>query len=225
MKLRRWFQVVFTGACLLGLAGAADATVIQYAATGTSQSQPVSATATITTGTNSLSIVLTNLESNPTSISQSISGIELNLSSTPTSAALSSATGSLIDLSGGVAVPVSGSISHWSAALSGGAVYLATAGTGAPGGQPIDLIIGPAPYTNANSSFGSHQPHIQTTATFNLTVPGITSTTVVTAAAIEFGTTPDAIVSAVKTPEPMSLLLLASGVVGLGLVRRRLRAA
>jgi len=199
----------------------ANATVIEFDATGSSGNQPVDATALFTTSAGSLTVVLTNLEVNPKSISESISGIEFQLSNTPKSAAVSSDTGQLINLSGSVATPIAGTPNRWSAALSKGTIDLSALG----GGQPSQLIIGPGPYTNANSGFTKFNPQVSKTATFGLTISGISSTTTITSATFLFGTNPDGTIvgHSVRTPEPASIALLASSMVAIGLLRRKQR--
>ena len=62
-------------------------------------------------------------------------------------------------------------------------------------GQPTDLIIGPpggATYSNANSSIagnGPHNPFVNQTGTFVVTVAGVTAATNITSATFSFGTT------------------------------------
>jgi hypothetical protein len=217
-----WLLIAAVAGCVVAAAQSAHAAVIRFEAAGLSGGSPVDAMATITTGANSLSVVLTNLEASPTSIGESISGLLLDFSSTPTSAALlGTPSGELVDLVGSAMVPVKGSITRWSASQSSGTVILTAIG----GGQPTQLIIGPGPYSDSTGGFGSHQPHVLDTASFSLKVNGISSTVNVTSARIAFGTGADSTIvgKIVRTPEPISLVLLGSGVVVLGLCRRKLR--
>lgn len=94
---------------------------------------------------------------------------------------------------------------------------------------PAELIIGPGPYTNANGSIngnGPHNPFLDQTGAFTITgVTGLTTSSTVTAVDISFGTqasTPPG----TTTPEPGTLLLFGSGLLGIaGIVRKRLSRA
>lgn len=211
---------------------AAPAFASTWLATGAAQ-------AVITSGANSLSIDLTSLFANPTSAANEVSGIQIVLDSTPGSVSLSSASGTLIDISdGGSFTTNAGSITHWGTALSGGTIFLATAGTGAVGGKPIDLIIdGGGDYSNANPSITGRNPQIQGAGTFVLSLTGAPSP-VVKSVVFEFGTTPDSTVAGVcardcgpggGVPEPASWALMLAGFGGLGAAlrtqRRRARTA
>ena len=194
-----------------------------YLFLSTASNASVSASATIATNANSLTVVLTNLETNIVTSAQAISGIQMTLSDTPTSAALSTASGQLIDINNGSFVLDAATISHWGAGSSAATVTLETIGTFGAGGTPKNLIIGPAPYTNTNSGVANFNPYIQNTGTFSLSVPSITDHTMVTAVSFFFGTLPETTLGGIvtKAPEPMSLVLLGTGVIGLGLMRRR----
>ena len=201
---------------MLLLADVAQATVSTWTASGSLSGLPVEASATITTGTNSLIVSLSNLEA-----SLEISDIEIILSNTSSSVSLTGSTGTLIDVNPGGTFDVdSGPITHWAATLDMGQVLSAAAGNGAPPGHPFDLIIGPpgtsGTYSNANSSITTH---IQNTATFDLVANGLGPTTTVTA--VNFSFVSDAPPGVRRIPEPMSIGLLGTGLIGLAFVRRK----
>ena len=211
---------------MVAVAGQASAAVFTYSTGAQSGSDgPINGQAVITTGANSLTIALTSLINNPTSIGQEVSGIQITLAGMPGSVTLVSATGQLIDGDGN---PVAGPVDHWGTTISGGAVFLATAGTGAEAHMPKYLITGNGPYTNGNSSVDVHAPSIKNTGTFVLNIPGIANPTI-TGVKIEFGTQPESIVNAVCTagcgavPEPATwaMLIVGFGMVGAGLRQRR----
>src|SRR5215467_8093709 len=191
---------------VLLLTSAAQAISMSFTASGTGGDGPESASATVTTGAGTVTVMLSSLITNPTAAGQLVSGIQINLGGgVPATASLSSATGTTINIAPGGAVTPGGAITHWGATVSGGTIFLATAGTGAPGGSPINLIIGSGPYTNANPSITRRNPQIQNTGTFNLTTAGVTAATPINSAVFEFGTCPYSTLSGVPVPEFFSL--------------------
>jgi hypothetical protein len=178
-----------------------------------------------------VTIVLSDLQANPTDVAQLISDLDFTLSNGATSGSLTSSTGTEISIAsntgtvGSVVSPISG----WT--VSG--LHLTALG----GGQPAHLIIGPGPYTNANGSIngnGPHNPFINGSATFVLAVSGVTADTTVNSATFSFGTTAGIDVTGCvgtpgvagcntsTVPEPTTLSLLGAGLLGLGFIRRRI---
>ena len=216
----------------------AHANMFQSTASGVGGDGPISAAATITTGTDTITVALSDLIANPTSAGQLVSGIEFTLNiPLPTTGGLSSASGPTIDIGrGGTVSPDIAGITHWGAYISGGEIVLATAGKDAPPGKPINLIIGPTGPgglydNNANSSITVHNPQIQNTGIFVLSVLDVTSSTNVTGGTFLFGTSagfslPDSLIPVTAVPLPGALPLFATGLVGLGLLgwRRKKKA-
>jgi hypothetical protein len=188
----------------------------------------VDASATLMTGNGTLSITLNDLLANPTDVAQLVSDIKFgfnsDISSSGTSLTSASGTGISVGDNGSTS---SGTVSSTAWELSG--FHLTALG----GGQPVGLIIGPGgsggTYGNANGSIAGNKPHnpfYNQTATFVLSIPGVTSDTVVNSATFSFGTT--AGVDIVGVPNSVvpdggtTVLLLGAALSGLGLIRRKL---
>src|SRR5262249_33306452 len=124
---------------VLLLSSAAQAISMSFTATGSGGDGPVSAAATITTGAGTVTVMLSSFIRSPTAAGRLVRGIQITWGGgVPATASLSSASGTTINIAPGGAVTPGGPIPHWGATVSGGDIFLATAGTGAPGGSPTD---------------------------------------------------------------------------------------
>jgi hypothetical protein len=220
--------------------GAADAATL-WTFTGNSAADgAVKGTALINLVGNTLTVDLTSLLNNPTSDGQELSGVAIKLSSLASTTSLTTKTGTEINiLAGGGTSTADNVIQHWGTALSGGSIYLATAGVGALGGKPVDLIIGAGPYTNANASIRGKNPSILNTGHFVLTLTGLGSGVTVTGVNLGFGTsgtdyhtatcslptggTCDSGGPGTAVPEPATWAMMILGFGGVGAMIRRRR--
>ena len=196
----------------------------------------VNAKATITPGTNSVTVVVTSLLVNPTSDGQNLSGILFTLSGSPVGLSLFSAAGNLITINNHVGTPdLVDTIDHWGTSLAGSTICLETAGTCAVGGKPHDLIMASGSYSNANSSIEQHNPQIKDTGTFILHFTGgVNADTTITGVQFAFGTTPtikdgspctagtvNCQAPLAPVPEPSSVMLLSTTGLGIAFALRR----
>lgn len=207
------------------------------AGTGTMDLNPTAGTITITLTNN------TNLNgSSQSSDDNLIAGLLFNLNNKPTSAVtLTGTSGTLVNISASkshsaIADPdTTDTIDHWGVSnnTTTGQICLEAAGSCAVGSQPDDLILTDETNYYVNPSVLNHDPSILGTGTFIIKIPGLNadSTVVSTDVSVIYGTsgskedvtvtpgTPPA-----ATPEPASLLLVGSSLLGAaGALRRKMR--
>jgi hypothetical protein len=177
------------------VASVAGATSITYSTpSGSTQGGlPVSATATFVTGTDSLTITLTNLQANPTGVIQNLSDLAFVLSGGQTSGTLISSSGLERDVAANGTFTDGSTVATGWELETGSGLRLHVLGTAI--GPAHTIIGGPDGsnvYSNANGSIAGNDPHnpfLAGTVTFNLSVLGVTAESTVTSATFSFGTT------------------------------------
>jgi hypothetical protein len=156
-------------------------------------------------------------------ISSVLDGFSFTFSTAPSLTGItldSVIAGGVVDCSSGVCVPsavpvpplygwgVSGSLTTW----------LLAAGDGSY--KPYG-VVNPNIQTTDGIPNGQHNPYIYGPVRFTLTLAGLTEIPIITGGSFYFGTGPDVISASV--PEPTTLLLLGAGIVGIGIMGRKVR--
>jgi hypothetical protein len=211
-------------------------TVTFVTPTGSTESggHPVNASATFTTNPGSVSVTLTNLQANPTDVSQTLGAVLFMFSTFQSSGTLtSSSTTPITVASNGTFTLGSSGSTGWVVFSPLGGLELAVSGTSM-------AIIGPpgvgGTYSNANSTIagnGTNNPFSDLSATFTIANATLTAASTITVMEFVFGATQVPVNHVVgvpvpsNVPIPAALPLFATGLGALGLLgwRRKRKAA
>jgi hypothetical protein len=205
---------------------------------GTAKADPISVctgsgcsttnvTGTIVAGNGTVTITLNNnlTNSQVISVAQNISGVYFQVSGYNGGAVSLSASNSTqsTNIANNGTGTLAGAVNPtgWGAGHSGQTITVCVVcafGVTSPAGPDQTIIGGDGvgPYSSANGSIAGNDPHnpfLVGTVTFTLIVPGVTVNSTFSNVVIQFGTTATP-PQTQEVPDPASMLLLGSGLVG-----------
>ena len=199
---------------------------------------PVAAVAIFDTENGFATITIQDVLADTRSAGQLISGLEFAFGGLSGTSVLSSSSADLIQVKdrGAVADKGSGS-TGWAIGQYGGELILCVVCPGGIPGAPAPshAMIGPGPYSNANSSIagsGPHNPMLNQMAVFTITNASIGPNTPVSGVVFSFGTNFGGDLSTVvavdpvdPVPEPRTYVSIVAGAIGLAFLPRVSRAS
>ena len=218
---------------ILMISGIASGTTITYVSPSGSATSDgsVNAKAVFVIGAGTLTLTLSDLLGNPTSVGQLLSNFEFSLSSSLSALAHMNSSAQERMVNADHSFTEGSTISTgWALQASGGGVVAICMicpnnGTPPPTNPPSHLIIGAGAYTNANGSIagnGPHNPFLDESATFTISDSTITSATAVSNVVFGFGTQFGSEVTGQLSavPEKNTMLLIGTGLILLGSLRK-----
>lgn len=227
-------RLLATALTISGIASGTTITFVTPSGSATS-SGSVNASAVFATGPGTLTVTLSDLLANPTSMGQLLSNVQFALSSSLNGSANMSSSATERTVNSDNSFTEGGTVSTgWALQVSGGAMICMICpnnASPAPTDPPSHLIIGAGPYTNANGSIAGNGPHnafLDETATFTISDSAITSATVASDVVFGFGTqfgsdVTGQVSNAAAVPENGTMLLIGMGLILIGSFKRLAR--